>query len=64
MMIPDEVKKYAEENNIELTEEMLDAIAGGAYSQEEWDNMTVEERQAAQIASVLARVRQMPCALD
>ena len=31
----DEMKKFADENGIELTDEMLDAIAGGRYSYEE-----------------------------
>lgn len=63
-MVLDEMKKYAEENGIELTEEMLDAIAGGRYSYEEWKNMTKEEREAAQLASIMARAQGQPCALD
>ena len=60
----DEMKKFADENGIELTDEMLDAIAGGRYSYEEWKNMTTEERQAAQLASIMARINHAPCALD
>lgn len=64
MAVMDEIKKVADENGIELTEEMLDAIAGGRYTYEEWKNMTDDERIAAQLASVMARAQQQPCALD
>ncbi len=64
MAVLDEMKAYANENGIELTEEMLDAIAGGRYSYEEWKAMTTEERQAAQLASIMARAQSKPCALD
>lgn len=60
----EELKKEAAAAGIELTEELLDSVAGGAYSQQEWEEMTVEERQAAQIASVIARTKNLPCALD
>lgn len=60
----EELKKEAAEAGIELTEDMLDGVAGGAYTREEWEAMTVEERQAAQIMSVLARYKGLPCALD
>ncbi|MBQ7203252.1 MAG: hypothetical protein IJS03_04445 [Eubacterium sp.] len=60
----DEIKKYAAEEGIELTDDMLEAIAGGRYSYEEWKNMTTEERQAAQLASIMARMNNQPCALD
>lgn len=64
MAVLDEMKAYASENGIELTEDMLDAIAGGRYSYEEWKAMTTEERQAAQLASIMARAQNQPCALD
>ncbi|MBQ6267590.1 MAG: hypothetical protein IJK64_07455 [Clostridia bacterium] len=60
----EELKKEAAAAGIELTEELLDSVAGGVYSKEEWEAMTVEERQAAQIASVIARSNGKPCALD
>lgn len=60
----EEMMKYASENGIELTDEMVEAIAGGRYSYEEWKNMTTEERQAAQLASIMARLNNAPCALD
>ena len=60
----DEKKKFADENGIELTEDMLDAIAGGRYTYEEWKNMTTDERKAAQLASIMARINNAPCALD
>lgn len=60
----DEMKKFADENGIELTEDMLDAIAGGRYTYEEWKNMTTDERKAAQLASIMARINNAPCALD
>ena len=63
-MVLDEIKKVAEENGIELTEEMLDAVAGGRYTYEEWDAMTDDERIAAQMASIMARAQGQPCALD
>jgi len=43
----EELKKMVEENGIELTDEMLDAVAGGLYSEEEWLAMTKNERRAA-----------------
>lgn len=64
MMNMEEIKKLAEEEGIELTDEMLEAIAGGAYTKEEWDAMTVEEQTAAQRRSILAKIRQLPCELD
>ena len=64
MAVLDEIKKYADENGVELTEDMLDAIAGGRYSYEEWKAMTKEEREAAQLASIMARAQGQPCALD
>lgn len=60
-----EIKKVATENGVELTDDMLDEIAGGAYTQEEWLSMTVEERQEAQRRSLLAKlVLKQPCEMD
>lgn len=60
----EEIKKIAAEEGIELTEEMLEAIAGGKYSLEEWDKMTDDERVAAQIDSIMKRLNKLPCDLD
>ncbi len=60
-----EIKKVATENGVELTDDILDEIAGGAYTQEEWLSMTVEERQEAQRRSLLAKlVLKQPCEMD
>lgn len=60
----DAIKEMAGEG-VELPEELLDAVAGGAYTVEEWNAMSVEERQAAQQRSLLARfVLNQPCELD
>lgn len=60
----DVIKELAGEG-VELPEEILDAVAGGAYSVEEWNQMSTEERQAAQQRSVVAKViLKVPCELD
>ena len=60
----DVIKEMAGEG-VELPEEILDAVAGGAYSVEEWNQMSTEERQAAQQRSVVAKViLKIPCELD
>ena len=60
----DVIKELAGEG-IELPEEILDAVAGGAYSVEEWNQMTTEERQAAQQRSLIAKfVLKTACELD
>ena len=59
----DVIKEMAGEG-VELPEEILDAVAGGAYSVEEWNQMSTEERQEAQRRSVLARLLDAPCELD
>lgn len=52
-------------NGQELPEEVLEAVAGGAYTEEEWYAMSVEERQAAQLRSVTAKLLlNAPCELD
>lgn len=52
-------------NGQELPEEILDSVAGGAYTEEEWFAMSTEERQAAQQRSIIAKlVLKAPCELD
>lgn len=52
-------------NGQELPEELLESIAGGAYTEEEWFAMSTEERQAAQQRSLIAKlVLNIPCELD
>ena len=60
----EELKKLADEKGVELSEEDLEAIAGGMYSREEWKKMTPEERRKAQERSAAARVLGIPCELD
>lgn len=57
-----EIKK----NNVpmEIDEEELDLVAGGAYTQEEWDSMSTAERQAAQQRSIRAKIRNQSCEMD
>ena len=60
-----EIQKLAAENGVELTDEMLDAVAGGAYSTEEWNSMNSEERKAAQQRSLMAKFfLKIPCEMD
>lgn len=61
---PLEVIKEMAGEGVELSEEILEAIAGGAYTEEEWLAMTVEERQAAQKRSRAAKLLDQPCELD
>ena len=49
---------------VELSDEILEAVAGGAYTEEEWYAMTVEERQEAQQRSLIARALKAPCEMD
>ena len=52
-------------NGQELPEEILDAVAGGAYTDEEWFAMSEEERLAAQRRSIMAKLSKSgPCELD
>ena len=37
---------------VEIEEDELDLVAGGAYTQEEWNKMSAEERKAAQQRSL------------
>lgn len=60
----DVIKEMAGEG-VELPEEILDAVAGGAYSVEEWNQMSTEERRAAQDRSLIAKlILEQPCELD
>jgi hypothetical protein len=48
-----------------VADDELDAVAGGAYSVEEWNQMSTEEREAAQQRSIFAKVfLNAPCELD
>lgn len=49
---------------IELDDEMLNFVGGGVYSEEEWKNMTAEERRQAWIDSIQARANREYCNLD
>ena len=62
---PLDVIKELAGDGVELPEEILDAVAGGAYSVEEWNQMSTEEREAAQQRSIFAKVfLNAPCELD
>ncbi len=62
---PLSVLKELAGEGVELNDEVLDAVAGGAYTTEEWNAMTVEERQAAQQRSLIAKyVTKTPCEMD
>lgn len=62
-MLEDKSKKVSEGVE-ELDEEELDLVAGGAYTQEQWNSMTTAERQAAQRRSLQAKRRNEPCEMD
>ena len=50
---------------VELDDEILDAVAGGAYTVEEWNAMSTEERRAAQQRSIIAKtILNTECELD
>lgn len=50
---------------VELDDEVLDAVAGGAYTVEEWNAMSTEEREAAQQRSLIAKfILETECELD
>ena len=49
----------------EINDEELDLVAGGAYTEEEWAAMSVEERQAAQQRSLIAKfITKTTCEMD
>ncbi|MBR0413072.1 MAG: hypothetical protein IJI47_05860 [Eubacterium sp.] len=60
----DEMKKIAAEKGIEITDDMLAEIAGGKIDPAIWNNMTPEERKAAQIQSMLNIAQGKPCDLQ
>ncbi|MBR6571087.1 MAG: hypothetical protein IKK75_11615 [Clostridia bacterium] len=51
---------------VEIEEDELDLVAGGAYTREEWAKMSYEERRAAQMRSLQRRANPDlgPCELD
>lgn len=60
-----EIQKLAADKGVELPDELIDAVAGGAYTSEEWAAMTTQERQAAQQRSLMAKfVFHTPCEMD
>ncbi|MDO4748161.1 MAG: hypothetical protein Q4A12_03185 [Eubacteriales bacterium] len=62
---PLSVLKELAGEGVELNDDVLDAVAGGAYTEEEWAAMTVEERQAAQQRSLIAKyVTHTVCEMD
>lgn len=50
----------------EISEGELDMVAGGAYTVEEWNAMSEEERKAAQQRSIMIKfvIKQGVCELD
>ena len=48
----------------EINDDELKDVNGGAYSVEEWNKMSTQERIAAQQKSVLAKRRGEPCDMD
>ena len=59
----EELKKLADAEGIELTEEMLDSVAGG-YLPPNWNDMTPDERNAFLLASIRARMMAQHCIID
>lgn len=60
-----EITKLAAEKGVELPDEIIDAVAGGAYTEEEWFAMSGDERRAAQQRSLMAKfVLNLPCEMD
>lgn len=56
MSMLDDLKRVASEDGVELTDEMLDSVAGGYYSDAEWLKMTVEERDKAVRTSMAIKI--------
>ena len=64
-MPPLSVLKEMAGEGVELSEDVLDAVAGGAYTVEEWNAMSEEERKAAQKRSLFAKlILETECELD
>lgn len=62
---PLQVLKEMAGDGVELPDALLDEVAGGAYTVEEWNRMSKEERQAAQQRSLVAKlILNVPCELD
>lgn len=61
---PLSVLKELAGEGVELSDEILEAVAGGAYTEEEWFAMSTEERRAAQQRSIVAKQLNAPCELD
>lgn len=60
-----ELVKLAAENGVELPDDIAETVAGGEYSVEEWNNMSEEERKAAQKRSLIAKlITHTVCELD
>jgi len=61
----EEIKKVV---NQEISDDELDMVAGGAYTEEEWNKMTTEERKAAQQRSLMIKLglvkTDQPCEMD
>lgn len=57
-------KKLNPQEGVEIPEDILDDVAGGAYTTEEWNAMTTKERQMAQQRSIQAKIRNLPCEMD
>ena len=60
----EELTKLAAEKGVELPDDLLEKVAGGEYTMEEWFAMNTEERQAAQKRSLAAKLLSQPCELD
>ena len=63
-MPPLSVLKELAGEGVELSDDILDAVAGGAYTEEEWNAMSTDERQAAQRRSLLAIMLNTECELE
>ena len=59
-----EFDKIAKEKEMNIDEEMLNFVAGGIYTKEEWDAMTYEEKMEAWKVSIDNRAKNVYCQLD
>ena len=50
--------------NEEMDDDFFEIIAGGIYTEEEWKNMTMEERKEAWLVSKMNRIKHEYCQLD
>lgn len=60
----EEIKKIADEKGIELTDEMLEKVAGGFFSEEEWNKLTKAQQDAYIEESMINWTIGQPCILD